>query len=315
VTTPRVVVIIPNWNGSHLLPTCLASLRRQTFRDFQTWVMDNGSSDGSLELIARDFPEVVGVAMPFNGFFAGAVNEGIRRTESELVVLLNNDTEADERWLEALVAGLDAAPWADSAASKLRLFDRRDVIHSAGDGFGRNGLAYNRGVWQQDDGRWDARAELFSACGGAALYRRSLFDDVGLFDEGFVAYCEDVDLAFRAQLRGHRCVFVPEAIVYHRLSATGGGPFASYHVGRNTISVLVKDVPAPFWRRDGHRFVAAQLGIAAHSLRHAREPAARARLRGQWDAVRNLPALLRERRAVQAAATAPLDRVAGLLGD
>lgn len=298
--TPRVSLIIPNWNGETLLPTCLNSLRRQTYRDFEVVVMDNASSDGSLELLHRDYPEARIVSLPRNLFFAGAVNAGIRLTDGELVALLNNDTEAEDHWLEELVAALDAHPEAGMAASKLLLFDRRDIIQSAGDLYRPSGVPGNRGVWEKDNGRYSEPGEVFGACAGAALYRRSMLEDVGLLDEDFRGYCEDVDLSFRAQLGGYRCIYVPAARVYHRLSATGGGPVASYFCGRNFISVVVKDMPGALLRRYWHRVLGAQVGYAWHSLRHSREPAARARLRGQAAALLQLPLMLRKRRTVQA---------------
>ena len=298
---PRVSLIIPNWNGEALLLTCLEALRRQTYRDFETVVMDNASTDGSLEVLGRDYPEVRVVSLPRNLFFAGAVNAGIRLTEGELVALLNNDTEAEPRWLEELVAGLDAHPEAGMAASKLLLFDRRDVIQSAGDFYTPAGGPGNRGVWQRDNGRYDDPGEVFGACAGAALYRRSMLDDVGLLDEDFRGYCEDVDLSFRAQLAGYRCTYVPAARVYHRLSATGGGTVASFLCGRNFINVVAKDMPGALLRRYWHRVLGAQIGYAWHSLCHSREPAARARLEGQAAALLYLPRMLRKRRAIQAA--------------
>lgn len=312
-TSKRVAVIIPNWNGAHLLPTCLESLTAQTYRDFEILLVDNGSTDESLALVRKEHPEVRIVEMQENGYFAGAVNEGIRRSDGEIVVLLNNDTEADPKWLEQLVGALDRNPWATSAASKLRLFDRRNVIHSAGDYFGRNGLPGNRGVWEEDRGQFDDKIEVFGACGGAAAYRRTLFDEIGLFDEEFVAYCEDVDLNFRAQLRNHRCVFAADAIVYHRLSATGGGPFASYYTGRNFVKVLVKDVPGRFWRRYGFRILAGQMGVTWESLRHIREPAARAKLRGQFVGLAGIPATMKRRKKIQAEITSSLSRIEALL--
>ncbi len=294
-------VIIPNYNGAHLLETCLASLRRQTFRNFQTLVVDNASTDGSVALVRERFPEVTLAQLPRNLVFAGAVNEGIRRTEAEMVVLLNNDTEADERWLQELAAAFVAQPDYGWFASKLLLFDRRNVIHSAGDFYRVDGVPGNRGVWEEDRGQYDTPGEVFGACGGAAAYRRSLLADVGLFDEDLIGYCEDVDLNLRARLAGYRCYFVPSARVYHRLSATGGGPRASYLCGRNFILVLAKDAPAPMLQRYWPRILAAQLGFALHSLWHVREPAARARLRGQLAALRALPRFLAKRRHVQGA--------------
>src|SRR5206468_12982111 len=157
--------------------------------------------------------------------FAPAVNVGVQDTETPIVVLLNNDTEPEPAWLERLLGGLEH-PATGMAASKLLLFDRRNVIHSAGDYYTSSGLPGNRAVWEEDAGQYDRELDVFGPCGGAAAYRRSMLDAIGLFDEQLGAYCEDVDLAFRAQLAGYRCRFVPEARVYHRLSATGGGPFA-----------------------------------------------------------------------------------------
>jgi GT2 family glycosyltransferase len=294
-----IAVIIPNWNGAHLLPTCLDALRRQRWRDFETIVVDNGSTDGSLELLMRDYPEVRVLALGENLGLAGATNVGIRASRAEIVATLNNDTEADPEWLGELVRALEAHPEAGSAASKLLLFDRRDVIHSAGDYYRLDGIPGNRGVWERDDGRYARPEPVFGACAGAAAYRRRMLEDVGLFDESFFMYCEDVDLAFRAQLLGYRCIYVPTAVVYHRLSATGGGPLASYYCGRNFLRVIAKDMPGPLLRRHWPRVVWAQLRLAGSALRHIREPAARARLRGQLDGLRELPALRPARRAVQ----------------
>ena len=122
------------------------------------------------------------------------------------------------------------------------LFDQRDHIHTAGDYFTRDGRAGNRGVWQTDDGQFDREEYVFSACGGSSVYRRALLDQVGLLDDDFFFSLEDVDLGWRAQLAGWRCLYTPAAIVYHHLSATGGGVTASYYDGRNLIFVLVKDL-------------------------------------------------------------------------
>ena len=165
------------------MPVCLESLRRQTFRHFTTIVVDNGSTDGSVALVERDYPEVALIRLPENLVFSGAVNAGIRASDSEMVVLLNNDTEADERWLEELAAAFVSQRECGWFASKLRLFDRRLVIHSAGDVYGKDGTPGNRGVWEEDRGQYDVPGEVFGACGGAAAYRRSMLEDVGLFDE------------------------------------------------------------------------------------------------------------------------------------
>ncbi len=297
-----VSIVIPNWNGAHLLRTCLDSLRRQTYPDFETIVVDNASSDNSRELLAREYPDVRVVAMTANRGFAGGVNAGIRAARGRIVVLLNNDTEADPTWLEELVRPLANGARIAMVASKLRLFDEREKLHSAGDFYRVDGIPGNRGVWEVDRGQYDspdALPPVFGACGGAAAYRREAFDSVGLFDEELGSYCEDVDWNWRARLLGLDCAFAPNAIVYHKLSATGGGPRASYFVGRNFILVLVKNYPAGLWKKYGARILAAQLSITWHALRSWRGEAARARLRGQLAGLAAVPRFIRERRHVQ----------------
>ena len=284
-----VSIIIPNWNGAHLLPACLEALRRQTYAHFETVVVDNASTDGSRELLLRDFPEVRTISLLQNQLFAGAVNQGIRQTGSPVVVLLNNDTAPEPAWLELLVSALERHAEAGMAASKLLLYDRPTVLHSAGDYYRVDGIPGNRGVWEEDLGQYDSDTDVFSACGGAAAYRRTMLEEIGLFDEELGAYCEDVDLAFRAQLAGFKCVYVPQARVYHRLGATGGGPLASYYCGRNFISVVAKNMPGSLLRKHWWRILRGQAGYVWQSLRHLREPAARARLKGQWHGLISLP--------------------------
>ena len=298
-SSPLASVIIPNWNGAAHLPTCLDSLRCQTLRDFEVIVADNGSTDGSLELLARDYPEVRVLALGENRGFAGACNAGMWAAQGEFVVLLNNDTAADPRWLEEVVAAFQRHPEAGLIAAKMLLFDRRDTFHTTGDFYRLDGIPGNRGVWQQDSGQYDREEYVFSACGGSAAYRRATLDQVGLLDEGFFFSCEDVDLAWRAQLAGWRCIYAPRAVVYHKLSATGGGVTASFHNGRNFIYLLVKDYPGDLWRIHWRAILQAQLRIAWKALRAWRGAAARARLRGMLAALLGIPRLLRKRREVQ----------------
>jgi len=292
-------IIIPNWNGAQHLPTCLDSLRRQSYPNFEVVVVDNGSTDGSVELLGQDYPEVKVVALPENRGFAGGVNAGIRKAQGELIAVFNNDAEADPRWLEELVAALACHPEAGMATPKVLLFDRREVIHTTGDFYGVDGVPGNRGVWQRDEGQFDQEEYVFGAAGVAAVYRRTMLEEIGLFDEDFFAFCEDVDLAWRAQLAGWKCVYVPQAVVYHKLSATGGGKIASYYCGRNFIYVIAKDYPTSLFRRYWRRIVAAQLRIAWEAFRAWRGEAARARLRGQLAGLWELPRMLAKRRAIQ----------------
>ena len=296
-------VIIPNFNGLRLLPVCLNALRQQTFQNFETIVVDDASTDGSREFLAREYPEVRVLALEKNGGFARAVNEGIRAARGEIVVLLNNDTETDPHWLEELVVVFHQNPRAGMVASKLRLFDRRDHLHSAGDFYRVDGIPGNRGVWEQDCGQYDSADGVFGACGGAAAYRKTMLDEIGLFDEALVANLEDVDLNWRARLAGYACAYAPRAIVYHMVSATGGGAYGSFLVGRNFIFVLAKNYPTALWKKYWRKIVSAQWQITRDALRNLRGAAARARLRGQIAGLLSLPRWLAKRKTVLRRAT------------
>ncbi len=296
---PLASIIIPNWNGAAHLPVCLQSLRAQTVRDFEVILVDNASTDESMALLARDFPEVRVLRLERNHGFAGACNVGLRAGQGGALILLNNDTECAPDWLAEVLAVFERHPRAGSVASKMLLFDRRDTLHAAGDFFGADGLPGNRGVWQPDTGQF-AEGPCFSANGGSAAYRRAMLDEVGLLDEDFYFSCEDVDLGWRAQLRGWPAVYAPRAVVYHKLSATGGGVTASFYNGRNFLFLLAKDVPGELWRRNWPRLLAAQWAITWEALRAWRGQEARARLRGQVAGVLGLPKMLAKRKAVQA---------------
>lgn len=271
-------VIIANWNGARHLRVCLDSLRRQTHPDFEVIVVDNGSTDESVAMVQREYPDVQLLALPENYGFVVACNRGAALARGEVLVMLNNDTEAEPGWLEALCRALEAHPEAGAAASKLLLFDRRDTLHSAGDILGPDFMPANRGVWEVDRGQYDHDPWVFGACGGAAAYRRTVWEQLGGFDERLYMYLEDVDLAWRMQQAGWRTLFVPEARVYHHLSATGGGRIASYYVGRNTVLLHRRYLQPHQWLRalPGHARVVWQ------ALRAWRGEAARARLLGIW---------------------------------
>lgn len=296
---PLLSVIIPHYNGAHHLPPCFSALRAQTYHKLEVILVDNGSTDDSLALTRRDFPEVNIIELGRNLGLTGAINRGIEQAAGEVLVPLNNDTEVAPQWAQALVDRLNTFPDAGIVASKMLLFAERNKIHSAGDGFGSDGIPLNRGVWQPDTGQFDADTYVFGGCGGAVAYRREMLDEIGLFDEDLFMYLEDVDLNWRAQLAGYRVVFAPQAVVYHHLSATGGGVIASYYTGRNTIWVLAKDLPGVIFRRYWAKIVGAQLKIAFEAARSWRGEAARARLKGQAAGLLGLPRWLRKRRLVQ----------------
>lgn len=292
----RATVAIPNWNGARLLRTCLDSVRAQTFAGLDVVVIDNGSRDASLDILASDYPEVRVVRWPENRGVAAAFNEGVRQCRGEALALLNNDMEVEPGWLQSLWDALQADSSAGAAAAKVLFLDRR-TINSAGDFYRHDGIPGNRGVHELDAGQYDAPEYVFGANGGASLFRMRVFDEIGLFDETLVSYCEDVDWNFRMQLAGYRCLYVPSAVAYHWGSATGGGTLSSYYCGRNFIRVMVKNYPDALLRRHWRAILWQELRLAAEAVRHGREPAARARLAGQMAGLRDIPVALRQRRA------------------
>lgn len=296
---PRFSIVIPNWNGAHFLPTCLDALRRQTYDPIEIIVADNASTDESQALVTTDYPEVKLIALSENQGFTGACNASMEAATGDFIALLNNDTEVDPGWAAAVIDAFQRYPDAGIIASKMLLFDQRDTFHTAGDLYRVDGRLFNRGVWERDEGQYDEETYVFSACGGSAAYRVRMLDDIGLLDEDFFFSAEDMDLAWRAQLAGYRCVYTPHAVVYHHLAATGGGVTASYYDGRNMIYILIKDYPALLWRKHFFKIIRAQAGLAWEAMRAWRGAAARARLRGMLAGLRGLPLMLRKRREIQ----------------
>lgn len=306
-------VVVPNYNGARFLRDCLDSVREQSYPNLEAIVVDDASTDASPDLVIREFPEMQLFRMPKNSGFARAANEGMRRARGEVILLLNNDAAANSDWVEQIVEVLHRHPEAGSVASKMVLWDQPNVIQSAGDIFLRSGVPDSRGVWQADAGQYEREEEVFGASGGACAYRRTMLEQIGLFDERFFMYCEDVDLAFRAQLNGFACIYAPKAVVRHRLSASGAGTLASYHCGRNFMWILARDLPGSAWRRHWRAILVTQARFAGAALRHVREPAARARLRGQLVGLLTMPRFAAERRDLAAKRTVSDDRILALL--
>ena len=297
MSKPRASIVIPNWNGWHLLKPCLESLDAQDCRDaLEVIVVDNASGDGSVEAIREGYPDVRLLVMDENLGFAGGTNAGFAAAHGEVLIALNNDTEAAPDWASRLLRALERHPDAGMAAPRMMVYDSPTKIHSAGDLYGVDGIPNSRGVWEQFGPPYDQEAYVFGACGGAAAYRREMVEQIGSFDEAFFMYCEDVDLNWRAQLAGYRCVYVPDAVVRHHISATGGGVLSSYYVGRNTLWVMARNVPSRVLRRHWRQIVAAQWQIARDALRAWRGRAARARLRGQLAGLLTWPRWLGHRR-------------------
>lgn len=243
----KVTIVIPNYNGKKYLNNCLDALATQSFQDFETILVDNASTDGSVSYVKACYPNVCIVRSSKNRGFAGAANAGVRRASSPYVVLLNNDTVADSNFLLHLVCAIEQSDNIFSVSSRMLNLYAPDLIDSAGDLYTLPGYAVCRGMGLT--ARCYQRADrIFSACGGAAIYRRTLFFKLGGFDERFFAYLEDVDLGYRAKLSGYENRYCPGAIVYHARGGTAGTgytPFKVYYSARNNVWLNYKNMPRP----------------------------------------------------------------------
>ncbi len=245
--SPRVTVTIPNWNGLAHLAECLDALAVQSMSDYEIVVVDNASTDGSVAWIREHHPSTRVLQLPDNGGFSKAVNAGVLSSHGEYIALLNNDTVADPEWLEALVTALDTHPTYDFAASKMILYYMPDRLNAAGDVYMLGRMAgKNRGIGKPLK-RHDRLERVLGACAGAALYRRSLFEEVGLFDESFFLLSEDTDFNLRCLIAGKRCLYVPSARVLHKLRAsidTRPNQEIILLAARNEAMAAAKNLPA-----------------------------------------------------------------------
>lgn len=240
----EVTIIIPNYNGKALLENCIRTLERQTCQNFRLLVVDNGSTDGSASVRSETLDMEV-IALNENTGFCGAVNLGIRRSDTPYVLLLNNDTETDERFVEEMLKGIKKSDRIFSCGAQMLDFRRRDVIDNAGDLYTLFGWAVARGKGKPA-ADFSKEKDVFSCCGGAVIYRRELLAQTGLLDERHFAYLEDVDLGYRARLMGYRNRYIPAAKVYHVGSATTGTRYNEkkvYLAARNSMFVIYKNMP------------------------------------------------------------------------
>jgi GT2 family glycosyltransferase len=294
----RVSVIIVNWNGRQFLAPCIASLQAQTYHDFDIVLVDNGSVDGSTALVREEFPFVTLIENKYNVGFATANNQAIRATEAEFVATLNNDTQVEPGWLEALVSAMDQAPDVGMCASKMIFAAKPGLINSAGICLDRAAIAWDRLGGEQDTGANGQPSHVFGASAGAALYRRRMLDQIGLFDEAFFAYLEDVDLAWRAQLAGWRALYVPGARLAHAHSATAieGSPFKRRLLGRNKVWMVIKNYPMPALLRYLPAILAYDGMALLYALFAYRDLHS---LIGRLEAMASLRRVFRERKRIQ----------------
>lgn len=240
---PLVSVVVVNYNGRHLLEDCFRSLTQQTYRNYEIILVDNGSKDDSISFMKEHYPDVRIVQLSSNTGFAGGANAGIRTSNGEYILTLNNDTIADAHLVEEIVQPMRSDTRVGMCGAKMFLPEGR--INSTGICISRSGAAWNRGMGEMDHGQYEVEEEIFGPCAGAALYRRSMLDEIGLFDEDFFLYMEDVDLAFRGRLAGWKCIYVPTSRVLHIHGGTAvpESAVAVYYVNRNRIWYVVKNFP------------------------------------------------------------------------
>lgn len=239
----KATIIIPNYNGLRFMEPCLKALEEQDCQDFEVLVVDNGSTDGSvLWLEDRGIPAIF---LSENTGFSGAVNVGIRAAKTPYVILLNNDTEAEPGYVGALIRAIEATPRIFSVSPKMVQLCHRDLMDDAGDMYSVMGWAYQRGVGQEVE-RYDRPCHIFSACAGAAIYRREIFEEIGYFDEMHFAYLEDIDVGYRAKIAGYYNRYCPQAVVYHVGSGTSGSKYNPFKVklaARNNVYLNYKNMP------------------------------------------------------------------------
>lgn len=307
----RACVVVLNWNGRNYIRDCVRSALAQTFPDYRVIVVDNGSPDRSGEIVRTEFPEATYVPLLENLHFARGSNAGIqvalRDPRCEYIVTLNNDTRVEPDWLAELVRPA-RDPRVGSVASKLVFMDRPNVINSAGLCIARDGSGLDRGRLRKTGDAFDEPADVFGASAGAALYRREVLDRVGLFDPDFLAYYEDLDLAWRARLAGWEARYAPASVVHHKYSASSSptSPWKTYQGERNRIWNLVQNYP---WRAvvAGIPWNAARVSVALArrlSRRRARAgssgagtpPSLPPFVRGRLDGYAGLPRAIAKRR-------------------
>ena len=245
--TPLVSVVIPNLNGMKYLPACLSSIQEQTYRIFEVIIVDNGSTDESIDFIKTGFPGAIVIENKRNMGFAEANNQGIRAAKGKYIATLNNDTEVDREWLRTLVTEAERSDdgvgmWAPKILS---LQNKREIDSVGGLLIYRDGIAKGRGRLETDNGQYDEVRDILCPSACCALYRKTMLDDIGYFDSDFFAYCEDNDLGLRARLAGWKALSVPESIVYHYYSGTGGtySRAKAFLVERNHLWVAWKTFP------------------------------------------------------------------------
>lgn len=245
IKIPMVSIIILNCNGKNLLKTCLDSVFKQTYKNYEVIFVDNGSTDSSGEFIEKNYPSVKLIKNKKNLGYAKGNNIGIEISEGKYIATLNNDTKVEPDWIENLVEVAEKDCRIGICASKQLNFYQPNLIDSTGINLHRGAYPSNRGRNEKDNGQFDEQVEVFGAPGASAFYRKEMLNRIGLFDEDYFAFQEEFDLCWRAKLSGWSCVYVPKAVVYHVSGATAvpGSKFLIYYMERNRLLTIIKNFP------------------------------------------------------------------------
>ena len=308
----KVSIVVPNWNGMKFVGMCLDSLAQLDFEGHEVIVVDNGSIDGSREMIEEQYPWVRLLKMPDNMGFAIACNEGIKASNAEYIVLLNNDIEVTPDWLKELYEGMQRHPECGMGTTKMMFLDNRDVFYNTGDLFHSWSAGGGRGQGEKDTGQYEEEDYVFGACAGAGIYRREFFNQVGLFDEDFFIFAEDVDINMRGQLKGLKAVYLPKAKVYHIGTATVGlySDRYVYLCKRNDIWVFIKNYSLSLYFK-------YLFSIWKHQFADIKYFTYRGQgqvlLKSKWDALKMLPQMLIRRCMIQAKRSAPDEQIEKLI--
>ena len=296
IPNPLISVIIVNYNGKKFLSDCFSSLFSQTYHPFEVIMVDNNSNDGSVEFVKQNFPDVKVLCQPGNLGFAGGTNAGIHAAGGEFILTLNNDTIISTDFIKELAEPMVSDTSVGMCASKMIFPDGR--INSTAICISRSGAAWDRGMGEPDRGQYDVGEEVFGPCAGAALYRRSMLDSIGLFDEDFFLYMEDVDLAFRARLSGWKCLYTPAARVthFHGGSTEPGSDLSVYFGNRNLLWYTVKNFP----KRSLFIFLPWIIGrniavIPFYFLKGKGKTIIRAKV----DSIKGLPGMIKKRHSIK----------------
>lgn len=299
----KTSIVVLNYNGKHFLKDFFTSVFSAKLSPYEVIMVDNNSSDGSVELIEKVFPKVKILKMTENLGFAKAMNRGIKKATGEYVALLNNDIEVEKDWLYELEKAAEGNKDAGFFASKMKWMKDHDYLDNVGIIYNWKGKAYDRGKGEKDVGQYDSRQYVFGACNGASFYRRKLFEKFWLLDENFFLICDDVDMSFRLQLGGVKCLYVPSAIVYH----AGGGTVGKWtdtkakYSARHHTYIILKNFPSKFILLNFPFIIVERLRNLSGLVKSTNlANAPKLLFETYFEIIKRLPDILEKRRRIQA---------------